>query len=356
MEFDLSRTIALMKGGLLDREPTWQGYLAEEKPWLSTLGLLTLPMIVICGFVAYLLSLLFSSFAIFPVAGLGATILSWIVGVLGVGLFSAAAWLLARSMGGKDSFDRAFAAVSLGLIPTYLGNIAGAVPWIGWLVALAAFIFSLVCLYRTFQLFLEIPDDKRVMHFVITLIVSLLISVVLGAVLGVGALTRGVGSDVDYGGLDELRERTENYTGDNDDNGPDVLGIGRQTDYIDAATNDDYSPPDDGRLTDKQVQRTVHYLAKTKEMRDSVGDKFKEFGEEGEKEPSLGDFLEGMRGVMDIGTAEMQVVKSGGGNWAEHEWVKEQLFAARLHQDLDDDIAHNFELYQRYAEQLDGLL
>jgi hypothetical protein len=48
----------------------------------------------------------------------------------------------------------------------------------------------------------------------------------------------------------------------------------------------------------------------------------------------------------------MQAVKSGGGNWAEHEWIKRQLFEARLHEDLNDKTAHNFELYQKYEEQL----
>jgi hypothetical protein len=55
---------------------------------------------------------------------------------------------------------------------------------------------------------------------------------------------------------------------------------------------------------------------------------------------------------MAIGTAEMRVVKSGNGNWAEHEWVKEQLRNSLIHHDSNPIAAHNYKLYQKYESSL----
>ncbi len=46
MEFDVKKTIELIKGGLLDREKTWQSYLAGNLPWLQTATVLTGPLLL----------------------------------------------------------------------------------------------------------------------------------------------------------------------------------------------------------------------------------------------------------------------------------------------------------------------
>ena len=56
---------------------------------------------------------------------------------------------------------------------------------------------------------------------------------------------------------------------------------------------------------------------------------------------------------MRLSTAEMEVVKSGGGNWAEHQWVRGQLETARIQQDLNETTAHNYELFLKYQDQIE---
>jgi hypothetical protein len=51
----------------------------------------------------------------------------------------------------------------------------------------------------------------------------------------------------------------------------------------------------------------------------------------------------------------MEVVKTGGGNWAEHQWVKEQLRVARIQKDINDAVAHNYELYLEFEDELRDL-
>ena len=51
-------------------------------------------------------------------------------------------------------------------------------------------------------------------------------------------------------------------------------------------------------------------------------------------------------------TSEMEVVKSAGGNWAEHMWVQESLRTAWIQKDINDTVSHNYELYQEFEEEL----
>jgi hypothetical protein len=81
---------------------------------------------------------------------------------------------------------------------------------------------------------------------------------------------------------------------------------------------------------------------------------------EGKDKPSAADIARMYQGVgsaMTAGDAEMEIVKTGGGNWAEHQWVKEQLRVAHVQQgDGSDAIAHNYALYQQYRDALEDTL
>jgi hypothetical protein len=73
------------------------------------------------------------------------------------------------------------------------------------------------------------------------------------------------------------------------------------------------------------------------------------------QEMSFSDFGQVMGGIVDIAglqSAEIEVVKSGGGNWAEHQWVRESLRTAWIQKDINDSVAHNYRLYQEYEENL----
>ncbi len=52
----------------------------------------------------------------------------------------------------------------------------------------------------------------------------------------------------------------------------------------------------------------------------------------------------GVGAALGMATAEMEVVKTGGGNWAEHLWVKRQLRIALIQKDISDAVKHNYEL------------
>jgi hypothetical protein len=74
-----------------------------------------------------------------------------------------------------------------------------------------------------------------------------------------------------------------------------------------------------------------------------------------EDSPSLTDIFSGVGDAVRMGTAEMEVVKSGGGNWAEHQRVRNQIETARVQRDGSAAIEHNYELFLEYEDDIEAL-
>ena len=66
----------------------------------------------------------------------------------------------------------------------------------------------------------------------------------------------------------------------------------------------------------------------------------------------VGSGIAGMAGVVNIANAEMEVVMTGGGNWAEHQLVREQLHVARIQKDINAAVEHNYQLYLAFEDEL----
>jgi hypothetical protein len=134
-------------------------------------------------------------------------------------------------------------------------------------------------------------------------------------------------------------------------------GVMRQAELMAEAEEDRYTPPSDGRVSEDQVRSFIRVMERSAEMQEEKGERLREIAERAEKEEnvSISDFTQMMGGMTDVAglqTAEIEVVKSAGGNWAEHQWVRESLRTAWIQKDLNDTVAHNYALYQKYEDQL----
>jgi hypothetical protein len=180
-----------VRGVLLTPDATVAEYRALDAPWQRTVGEVTAPVIGSAYLIGVLLSLVTGSDAAFGAGG-GSPFwmlvsLAWAIGVAFVAAFVFDAF--AGNFGGQRSFDRAFAMVSLAMIPGALGGILSAVPWIGWILSLAASVYGLVLLYRFVPTFLAVPEASRVAHFAISIVVCIVVNLVVAVVLGGAAAT-----------------------------------------------------------------------------------------------------------------------------------------------------------------------
>ena len=352
MKFDFNKTLELIKGGLMSPEATWRSYLAGNPSWQQTLVVLTGPLIlanVILGVIFFKLIGGYSAFGVetgffgMLVRGLVTAAIGFVIAVL---VFN----FLAGVFKGKADFSRAFAAVSLAAIPAWIAGIVGAaIPWIGGLITLAGMIVTLVFLYKIMPIALQVPEDKRVMHYVVSIILIIVVNVVVGLALNRDAIEAG------------MNERTfgANERGESAAQAPGMFGeIQRQAELMEAAGNDRYDPPSDGEVSEAQVREVVKVLEKSREIVAEHAARLEEMQKEIEDKdnPSPADIAkmyQGMGTAMSLHNTEMEVVKTGGGNWAEHQWVKEQLRVARIQRgEGSDAIEHNYALYQEYEEEL----
>jgi hypothetical protein len=198
MEFKqiVDAAIKWIQGILLTPDATVAEYRGLEAPWQRTLMEVTVPVVVVAYVLGFVVSLVTGGAMSF---GASASAPFWFVVsmVWSLGFVFVAAFvfdLFAGNFGGERSFDRAFAMVSLALIPGVLGGLLAPLPWIGWLLSLAATIYGLVLLYRFVPIFLAVPDANRVTHFVVALVVCIAANLVAAAVIGGAAATSMIGT------------------------------------------------------------------------------------------------------------------------------------------------------------------
>jgi len=356
MAFDIKKTLDLIKGGLLDPKNTWTRYLGENPSWQDTAIQLTGPLLIANVLLTLIFSRMIGGYVYFGYGQnfFAALVTGLVFAAIGFAVVVAVFSFLAGVFKGKTNFSRAFAAVSLAAIPSWIAGIVGAlIPWVGWLIALAGAILSLVYLYKIIPLALEVPEDKRVVHFIASIVCVFVINLIVAAVLGTGTMGRG------YAARDFSRGT---------DSAP-VFGSGmlgemeRQGRLFDAAQSDSYDPPSDGELSELQVEAFADVLRKTRELQAEYAADMEKLGAELEAKEKAGTLSPGdlARAYGGMGTAigannaEMEIVKTGGGNWAEHMWVKEQLRVARIQRgEGSEALQHNYELYQEYREVIEG--
>lgn len=186
MNFDFAKTLALIKGGLMDREATWKAYFEDCPDWKQTALSLTGPLLIASAVLSIIFSRLFGTFSQYAYAGniFTALVLSLVMGALAFIVATLVFGAMAKVFKGKNDFSRAFAAISFAAIPAWVATIlASLIPWLGPFVMLAGGIMSLVFMYKIMPLALEVPSDKRVVHFIVSLVVIIIINMVLSLFL-----------------------------------------------------------------------------------------------------------------------------------------------------------------------------
>ncbi len=358
MTFDFTKTLSLIKGGLLDHETTWKSYLEENPGWQQTAMVLAGPLILANIVLSVILSRMAGGFSYYSYYGNIFTALFWglFMGILGFVITVFAFNFLAGQFKGNSNFPRAFAAVSLAAIPSWTaGILAALIPYIGLLIALAGGIISLFFMYKIMPMALNVPDEKRLVHFISSLVSIVILNFVIGSIIGVGAM----GSGMHSGALSKSNIYSRSTVGSG------MLGeFERQGRLVEEAEADFFDPPADGKLSKAQLEKYVKVLQKTRALHEEHAEKIQKLSEEmeakkkaGEK-PSPADLSQMYAGIgtaISANNAEMEVVKTGQGNWAEHLWIKEQLRTARIQQgEGSDTLAHNYKLYQKYEDELNG--
>ena len=348
---DLNRTVKLISGGMFDAEKTWRDYLPEADNWQKTAILLTGPLIILAAVAAYLFGFLGSDISMFgrfrPT--IMSTIMTMITSAIAAAVVAFVFSALAGAFGGKNSFALGLAATTFAFIPGYLGQAAMWLPWIGGLLGFGLFIYGMVLLWKIIPIYLEVPDGKRVGHYILSLVATIAAMLILSMTVG-----RYIFPSMGEPSFDRISDRA---SGDSSSNTGMFSGFARQAELMAAAEDDRYDPPSNGRLKKDQVREFIRVMQRTDELMQQKAARLQELAEKAENDEQvsfkdLGSMMSGVTEAAGLQTSEIEVVKSSGGNWAEHQWVRESLRTAWIQKDINATVAHNFELYEEFEEEL----
>jgi hypothetical protein len=128
------------------------------------------------------------------------------------------------------------------------------------------------------------------------------------------------------------------------------------TDLMKEVADDEYDPPQDGRLTDAQVQMYLKVREHEKKIAEVAKAEMKKHADDAEKkgDKSIGGFMEGMKALgsaADFLTADIRAAKDLGYNTQEYLWVKQQILeasTAQMAEQFSTAMAANFD--KAYAE------
>ncbi len=350
--FDFAKTLQWIKGGLLEPQATWDRFLGSNPDLKTTLIQLTGPLLVANVLLSVIFARLLGGFHAYGMGGnlFMAIIMGLVMAVIGLAIATVVINALAGAFGGKPDLNRAFAAVSLAAIPAYLASIVAAlIPMLGVLVMLAGVILSLVYLWRILPQALAVAGEKRALHYIVSLVAIFVVNMIVMMILGIGSATSQLG-----GGNFAADDATAPGTGM-------FSGIVRQAELQKAAERDRYDPPASGKVSEEQVKALLQVAEKVEALQQHESEKLKKLAAEMEDKdnPSFGDIAKAYQStgsMMGLVNAEMEVVKTGGGNWAEHQWVKQQLRTALVQREGSAAIEHNHRLYKKYQAQLDKII
>jgi hypothetical protein len=105
------------------------------------------------------------------------------------------------------------------------------------------------------------------------------------------------------------------------------------TDLMKQVADDQYTPPEDGRLTDAQIQMYLKVREHEKKIAEVAKEELKKHSDQAEKsgEKSISGMMEGLKALgsaADFMTADIRAAKDLGYNTQEYLWVKGQVLAA----------------------------
>lgn len=105
------------------------------------------------------------------------------------------------------------------------------------------------------------------------------------------------------------------------------------TEVLKQAAEDEYNPPDDKKITDKQMQIYMAVRKREVEIAKSAADHLEAKSKELKEKKEKAGFMDTLNALSDVGkflTADLRAAKELGYNTAEYQWVKERVLEASL--------------------------
>lgn len=183
------------KNIMLQPKAEWERIATESTGLSALLTGYVLPLAAIGAAASVLGTLLFLGALIGGVALLPAVI-GAAIGVcftlLGVFLFGILINALASSFGSQPNQMRANQLAAYAATGSLIGSWGAIIPFLGWLVALAGGIYSIVLFYMGLTPMMKTPEDKRVLYTIVLALIAIAVYWIIAMVIGMMLVSFGL--------------------------------------------------------------------------------------------------------------------------------------------------------------------
>jgi len=193
----MSNLVARVQNILLTPKTEWPVIAAEPE---TTSGLYTKYILIVSalGPLAMFLkntligtSTFVGTFRVDMATGLKWLVVMYVLGLVGIWLWSLVINVLAPTFGGQKDSVQALKTAAYAATAAWVGGVGQLVPWIGWLIGLAAAIYSIYLLYLGLPHTMKAPADRAAGYTAVAIIVAIVLSWIIWAIVG-GIVGRGL--------------------------------------------------------------------------------------------------------------------------------------------------------------------
>jgi hypothetical protein len=186
----MSNLVTRVQNILLTPKTEWPVVAAEPE---TTSGLYTKYILIVSalGPLAMFLkstligtSTFIGTFRVDMATGLKWLVLMYVLGLVGVFLWSLVINALAPTFGGQKDSVQALKTAAYAATAAWVGGVAQLIPWIGWLIGLAAAVYSIYLLYLGLPHTMKAPADRAAGYTAVAIIVAILLSWIIWAIVG----------------------------------------------------------------------------------------------------------------------------------------------------------------------------
>jgi hypothetical protein len=124
------------------------------------------------------------TFRVDMATGLKWLVLMYALGLVGVYLWSLVINVLAPTFGGQKDSVQALKTAAYAATAAWVGGVAQLIPWFGWLIGLAAAIYSIYLLYLGLPHTMKAPADRAGGYTAVAIIVAIVLSWIIWAIVG----------------------------------------------------------------------------------------------------------------------------------------------------------------------------
>jgi hypothetical protein len=186
----MSNLITRVQNILLTPKTEWPVIAAEPE---TTSGLYTKYILIVSalGPLAMFLkntligtSTFIGTFRVDMATGLKWLVLMYVLGLAGIFLWSLVINALAPTFGGQKDSVQALKTAAYAATAAWVGGVAQLIPWVGWLIGLAAAVYSIYLLYLGLPHTMKAPADRAAGYTAVAIIVAIVLSWVIWAIVG----------------------------------------------------------------------------------------------------------------------------------------------------------------------------